>query len=223
MSLAVIVPTRGRPQNVAELLEAWVETTTVAELHLMVDDDDPTAAATQAMTFPARVTLWLEARRRLGGSLNWLAPTLAQRFDAVGFMGDDHRPRTLGWDSRIGDEATRPGAVVYGNDLNQQHRLPTAVFLDARIVRAQGFMVPVGMVHLYLDDYWKLLGERLGTLRYLPDVVIEHMHPTVGKAQWDGLYAEVNAAELYEADRALLDRYVTDRMDADLALIRAGL
>ena len=63
-------------------------------------------------------------------------------------------------------------------------------------------MVPRGLVHLYVDDYWRTLGERLGTLRYLDDVNIQHLHPTAGTAPEDDGYASVNSSERYAADHA---------------------
>jgi hypothetical protein len=61
------------------------------------------------------------------------------------------------------------------------------------------------MVHMYLDDYWLALGSALQRITYLPDVVIEHVHPLAGKAKWDLGYTEVNGPAVYEQDRA---RYV---------------
>lgn len=216
--LTVIAPSRGRPHNVAALLEAWHATTTgFADLVVAVDDDDPTLADYHDLTLGRGVTMTTGPRLRLGGTLNALAPRYAAQ-DHVGFLGDDHRPRTVGWDRLVVEalDAT-PGAVVYGDDLVQRERLPTAVFLDRRIVATLGYMVPPGMVHLYLDDFWRALGERLGTLRYLPNVVIEHLHPTAGTAESDAGYAEVNSSEMYAADRARFEAYRSGSFDADIA------
>lgn len=227
VTMAVIVPSRGRPMNVAGLIEAWSETRNDgAELHIVIDDDDPKISDYSAIFFsrkmPRWVSVWVGPRRRLGGSLNHLAPHLAQHVAVVGFMGDDHRPRTPGWDVSM-YVASGSGSVVYGNDLVQGEALPTAVFLDAAIIRALGYMVPPGAVHLYLDDFWRLLGEKLGTLRYLPDVVIEHVHPITGKAEWDAGYEEVNQPSLYDRDRLVFEAWQHTRMATDIAKIRLAL
>jgi hypothetical protein len=220
--MIVIVPSRGRPHNIAELVECWRTTRATASLWVCVDDDDPELEAYRALDLDWFGTLIVGPRQRLGGWLN-----LAGQFAAgaplttvVGFMGDDHRPRTFLWDREIMN-ATRAGdGVAYGNDMIQGERLPTAVFLAAEIVGMLGYFVPPGMVHLYLDDFWKLLGERLGTLTYLPDVVIEHRHPTAGTAPDDEHYARVNAPEVYAGDRARFDEYVATQLDADIAKLR---
>lgn len=225
--MAVIVPSRGRPHNVAALIDAWFTTRTGdTELHVVLDDDDPTLEEYQDVLHPQRthkwVTCWTGPRMRLGGSLNHHAPYLAQFCDVVGFMGDDHRPRTAGWDVAIA-EACQPDSVVYGDDLIQRSNLPTAAFLGAEIVRTLGWMVLPGMVHLFMDNLWKTLGEQLGTLRYLPDVIIEHVHPIAGLAEWDEGYSAANAAEVWEHDEALYREWVGYRMVDDVARIKAAV
>lgn len=203
--MLVIVPTRGRPENVARLEQAIKDTeTSRADFLYVVDHDDPKAAEYTRLGLSRLIVL--HDRLRLGGTLNWAARKYADLYDAIGFMGDDHLPRTEAWDLRVlqaldvGTGGLTP-RVVYGDDLLQGANLPTAVFLHSRIVTALGYMVPPGMIHLYLDNFWKELGQALNGLVYLPEVVIEHMHPVAGKADWDDRYAEVNAPAMDMGDK----------------------
>jgi radical SAM superfamily enzyme YgiQ (UPF0313 family) len=98
--------------------------------------------------------------------------------------------------------------VAYGNDLLQSENLPTAVMLSKAIVSALGGMVPPKLRHLYLDNFWKRLGEDLGNLVYVPQVIIEHCHPLAGKAEWDEGYRLVNAREMYSFDALVYDNYI---------------
>lgn len=222
-SIAVLVPSRGRPRNAVALIEAWAATSDgVADLIVAIDDDDPTVDDYPSTDLPPWVQVVRGPRRRLGGTLNQLAPDLAKAYDIVGFMGDDHRPRTNAWDAAVEAEM-RPGGVVYGDDLIQHSNLPTAVFLDSRIVRALGWMVVPGMTHLFLDNLWKTLGEQLGTLTYLPHIVIEHVHPIAGKAEWDDGYAQANADDVWENDAGIYRRWTVTQMSDDIAKIRAAL
>jgi hypothetical protein len=148
-------------------------------------------------------------RLRLGPTLHKASAGFASRYPMLGFMGDDHRPRTPGWDAAYVEALTEMGTgIVYGDDLLQGERIPTQVAMTSDIVEAMGGMAPGGLVHMYLDDLWKAVGERLGCLRYLPDVVVEHLHPAAGKARWDDRYAEVNAPEVYADGRARLDAWL---------------
>jgi hypothetical protein len=76
------------------------------------------------------------------------------------------------------------------------------------IVSALGGMVPPKLRHLYLDNFWKKLGEDLGNLVYLDQIIIEHCHPLAGKAEWDEGYRSVNAREVYSFDALAYDFYI---------------
>jgi hypothetical protein len=215
--MLVIVPTRGRPANVERLertravLDPTAAWESLTEFLYVVDDDDPELSAYKALSMtrnPSR--LIVAPRLRLAGTLNEQVRRHQEYYDAVGFMGDDHCPRTQGWDIEILSalNANRPG-VVYGNDLLQGAALPTAVFMDCTIPRALGYFCPPGMTHLYLDNFWKATGEALGTLTYLPDVIIEHLHPGAGKAPMDHRYEEVNSQATWDADKTAWERYQT--------------
>lgn len=223
LPLVVLVPTRGRPHNALSLIEAWQNTGPEhACLVFAVDDDDPELGRYHALHWPHLI---VGPRLRLGGTLNWLAPRAAELgAEVVGFLGDDHRPRTAHWDDALlgALRASGPG-VAYGNDLFQAARLPTAVAISGELVHALGFFVPPGMVHLYLDDWWRHLGEALGALTYLPDVVIEHLHPAAGKADVDASYVETNSAAAYQADHRRWQEYLATRWPDDLARLHKAL
>lgn len=227
MSLLVIVPTRGRVAACAALAAAF--TTTAADLLLVVDADDLERDRYLDLTRPGEVIsdgtgAVITARpavdvmvvapprdtfRGMARALNEAAVEHCGGYDYLGFMGDDHRPRTPDWDTAVVRALERePSSIVYGNDLVQGPNLPTAVFMDARIVRALGRMVPERQVHLFLDNYWKDLGQALGTLRYLPDVVIEHVHPITGKVDWDEGHVRVNDTALFSHDQRAYERFV---------------
>ena len=227
--LVVIVPTRRRPRNIPPLLEAFALASHPETALFVAVDGDPEhqqdyADAWEEHCEVDRDQLWIGTDRlgmcpRLNLSAGMVladcAPTI------VGFMGDDHRPRTVGWDQRIID-AMPPLGVVYTDDGFQGENLPTSVFMDAELIRRLGWMVPPGIGHLFCDNAWKTLGEALGTLVYLSDVLIEHMHPHADKAPMDAGYAEVNSARQWEADEAAFRRWVAADLPRDVARVKAG-
>lgn len=221
-TLCVLVPSRGRPDSAADLVVTWMETQTRARLRFLVDDDDPTLSGYQGLTDVQFVDVVIGPRKRIGPTLNVAAVRAAGVYDAVGFCGDDHRPRTAGWDELM-LAALIPGpGIVYGDDLFQGPNLPTAVVMSSSIINTLGRMVPPGLLHLHLDTAWRDLGNRAGILRYLPDVIIEHMHPQAGKALWDPGYEDVNSAAMWEHDDAAYRAYVDNGgLDADVAKVRA--
>lgn len=221
--LLMIVPSRGRPQSVALLAQAWADTDATAKLLLCVDNDDHTMSQYVDACEQHGIEILVGPRRRMGPTLNEVAVRYCDSWTAIGFMGDDHRPRTTGWDVRMLAELDRLGhGIVYGDDLIHGANLPTAVVMSASIVQTLGYMCPPGLIHLMLDNFWRDLGNGAGCLSYLPDVVIEHMHPIAAKGEWDAGYDEVNADSMYDADGATYQRYVdSGGLAADVEKIRS--
>lgn len=217
--LVVIVPSRGRPHTVDDLVAAFVETCTArTELVLALDEDDPAAE-----DYPAIRAIWQESGTMVS-ALNRAAVTIATDEHApfaIGFMGDDHRPRSTGWDSAYVSALAEMGTgIVYGDDLWQREALPTQCAMTVDIVRALGHMAPP-VRHMYVDNYWLDLGRAADCIRYLPGVVVEHMHPVAGKALWDEGHRRVNAPEVYEEDRAAYTAYRSAHLTTDAMRVRA--
>jgi hypothetical protein len=201
--LTVVVPSRGRPSAVKELAQAFIDTcVSKTQLVVAVDDDDPTLdeyikVSQELESFELTIGL----PNRIGPILNEVVPVFAAVSDNVGFMGDDHRPRTIGWDAAYITALRDMGTgVVYGDDLLMGIQIPTQVAMTSNIVLATGHFVPDGMKHLWLDNAWKAIGEAT-SLRYLPQVVVEHMHPLAGKGEWDESYLANNTDAVFDADK----------------------
>lgn len=232
--LTVIVPSRGRPHTVAELAEAFRDTCTGRTwLLFAVDEDDPEYLAYRdvvdgAICAGRRVQLVAQPSGTMVSALNHAARLLLAapgptQPDAIGFMGDDHRPRTQGWDhAYLAALTTLPG-IVYGNDLLQGANLPTQCAISATAVRALGHMAPEALTHLYVDNYWLGLGQTAGCITYLPDVVVEHLHPVAGKAKWDAGHLRVNEPALYARDREAYAAYWLEHQHRDVLALRNAL
>lgn len=207
--LLVIVPSRSRPESVEQMREVFYgHGTGMADLMFATDDDQ------EPYPYVPGVSYSRGPRLRMCGTLNAVAVKEAKRYKYIGFMGDDHRPRTYQWDRQVID-ALEHNNVVYGNDLLQGENLPTAVFLRAEIVQKLGYMAPPSLIHLYLDNFWLELG-RATSIKYLPNVIIEHMHPAVGKAEWTDSYREVNDQALYSTDEFAFRQYMETQFASDL-------
>ncbi|HEX2551110.1 MAG TPA: glycosyltransferase [Nocardioidaceae bacterium] len=224
--LVVVVPSRGRPQAVAELAQQCAKTCTADTVLLVVlDTDDPTAPEYIA---PAGTQVFFTYTAPAGhvGAINHGATAALRDFApfAIAKLDDDHRPRTVGWDSAYLEALRALGTgIVYGNDLLQGRKLPTAPALTADIVQTLGYMGPPALRHLYVDDFWRDLGTQAGCLRYLPNVVVEHMHPLAGKAAVDDGYRRANAPEQFRADGDAYETYRRESLAADVAKVAALL
>jgi hypothetical protein len=230
-TLTVIVPTRARPQNVARVVTAWHGSGAFndgAGLLFVVDDDDPTLNDYLRVFEDAYVP---GASMRMGIAPTWepLVPKLNRAAvacspyaSAIGFAGDDHLPRTTGWAARYMSVLAELGTgIVHGNDGMRGAELPTEWAMTSDIVQELGGMVPAPVEHLFCDDAVRHLGIEAGCLRYLPDVLIEHMHPMFDKAPGDEQYARVNAPSQYNRDGLAFARWKAEELPGQAARVRA--
>jgi hypothetical protein len=225
--LLVIIPTRGRPGAVPEIVQAWDDTGATADLLFAVDTDDPELAAYRkhaaGLKADGRVRFTFGKRRRLVGTLNAQAVKAAKQYRFLAFLGDDHRPRpaAMPWDARIRECLSGGPGIVYGNDLLQGEVMATAVAMTSDIVTTLGVMVPDCLVHLCADLVWVEWGRGMGRITYLDDMVIEHLHPANGKAVVDQGYEECNSPEQVSADSAAYYDYRDNGgLEADLTKLR---
>lgn len=207
MTLLVLVPSRGRPESAHRLKAAFNKTRVLKETRLLfvLDSDDETIAS-----YPEeRLVYQPSGRKGMVDPLNKAALGHAKSYNMIGFMGDDHLPKTVGWDDFLYDSFDDDGShFIYGNDLLQGEKLPTACMVSTEVILALGYMAPPVLQHLYVDNFWRDLGKATNSLAYDPDIVIEHLHFTNGKSQDDKTYQEANAA--VETDRLAYLEYIAN-------------
>lgn len=206
--LAVIIPSTGRAEQCARLVERIHETSrgAVSDIIVSVESEDLQAYMSALLAAGDSVKIVTpeyapETRSHVAAmnrGVRWLVGQAPFDDDLVDTypvmivkMDDDHWPVTIGWDVQyLNALATLGGTgVVYGNDLFQGERLPTVPGISTNIVRELGWYAPPQLQHWHCDDFWRELGQRSGRLLYLQDTIIEHRHPQAGKAQRDAVYA----------------------------------
>lgn len=220
--LIFIVPSRQRADKIPGLIDAFNVNRTFAELLIATDLDDPDNEQYRVVmnTAPEWVKWRVAGCSGMVAALNHWAAQKALTYAAVGFMGDDHRPRTPGFDQMLINPLMGAPGISYGNDLLQGANLPTHVVVSSVIIRQLGYMVPRTLRHLYADNFWKAIGTATDRLHYVPECVVEHMHPVAGKGEWDDVYRNVNSGEMYARDGAAFQTYVADWLADDIAKIK---
>lgn len=226
----MICPSRSRPGNIQRLAAAWPQVTDAAALLVVCDGDDPQLPGYEQVIgepgAPGQVTMLTVpgGPHRLGPVLNMAVPTaLGYGTGAIGFISDSHLPITPDWDTHLTAAISERPGVAYGDDLFQGRALPTCPVITASVIRCLGYLSPPGIVHLYIDDFWRQLGLDLGHLAYVPGVVVEHLHPAAGKAAWDRQWTANNTSDQYARDHATFQAFLDGQWPADLAALRAHL
>jgi hypothetical protein len=218
VTLGILLPTRGRPDNLDRFLAATEDTADDWHLYLRLDYDDPKAPAYDGVLGQEyrRITVCHGPRVGFAASLNELA-FRAERdgVSHLGMFGDDVVPETPHWDTRLVEALGEDLGVSYGDDgLRHKHGrdLPTHYVTHAEVYRRLGYLAPPTIRHLYLDNVARDVGLYLKNFVFVP-VKITHRHPWVeGEQIHDSTYAEGGRnADLRLADRRAYIQWTQDR------------
>lgn len=223
--MAVLIPSRGRPENIKRFMQAVKDTEADVDVYVGIDPDDPKRQEYDYLSLQYTNLKINEAKRRerFGPTLNRLCDSIlylnnecGENYKYIMWCGDDHVPRTKHWDKEYIKVLDSLGVgIVYGNDLVMGEAIATELAMTTNIVESLGYAVPEGFVHLYIDNYFMELAKSVDKLVYLPDVVVQHMHPVAGMAQEDQTYIEANSPENWTNDRIRFDRYMREELQID--------
>jgi glycosyltransferase involved in cell wall biosynthesis len=202
--IAILMPTRNRKEKAFECYSSWLETETgFSDFYYVIDLDNKEVYGDLPEKAKALYIGKDVDKPGMAYPVNVAANMIKDQYEFIGFVGDDHRFRTKGWDSAFVENIPKPIGFIYGDDLLQGERLPTAIVMTSKVVETLGHMILPELKHLYIDDYWKYLGQMSNTLAYFPQVVIEHMHYSNSKSPMDEQYAVVNDIRIESYDRSV--------------------
>jgi hypothetical protein len=210
LSATWIMPTRGRPKSVARFLDAYIATKATSRVVVMIDECDPCCNEYQALFLLQKYTVGasnvvplLTPRRSVGGHIACMADMLMDTdCTSIGLLGDDIVPRTEKWDVALADAAGFHG-VAYARDLDVDERFANHPVIGVSLLREVGFLVLPGLRRLYIDTVWHDIGTKRGVLRFCPAVILEHLHFSNGKAEFDEVYRKPEA----DSDKAIYERW----------------
>jgi len=135
--------------------------------------------------------------RGLQGSLQWCYETFPNATQ-YGWLADDTRPRTEGWDKRL-EQAAGDWNLAYAKDLwMSEHPISLDALQSGRdlssglcwggeLVRTVGWWALPGVVQAGIDTAWTELIRPLSLHRYVDDVVVEHLHYKAKKRPKDSV------------------------------------
>lgn len=218
--LLIVVPTRGRPESVRRLIDAVEQTATEnTDLIFGVDNDDQ---ATIDLVKSQQVLWQIGPRKGMAEWTNELVQPLLNNYTAFASLGDDHVPRTPGWDKTLLEAISKHGGIgiSYGNDLIMGERLPTAPVVSWEIIVALGWMCAPGLSHMCVDNVIKDIGMGAGCLTYCPDVIIEHLHWCAGKAVADPTYLDAGIFSTDHPDWIAYQEWREKSMNQDIEIVK---
>lgn len=120
-------------------------------------------------------------------------------WEVCSFIGDDVVFETQGWDDRVREEISKFDdriALVYGDDLINGQKLGTHCFLHRNVVNLLGYVVPPVYTAFFSDTHMNEIMENVNRRIFMPDVIMEHAHPSVQKGSYD-----ITTHEMYARNR----------------------
>lgn len=219
--MLVVVPSRGRPENIKRFIAALHKTNAKVDLIVGVDDDDIKLPEYKELENQLNFKLVIGPREKFAKTVNRIMMSNFTKYKYLSWMGDDHVTITLGWDEAYRNELDRLNVgVVYGNDLVMGQEIATELAFTSNIVGVLGYAIPQGFIHLYVDNYFMELGRAIGKLSYLNDIVVQHMHPSAGTALEDLTYREANSPENWTNDKIRFEKYIKEELPLDVEKLR---
>lgn len=193
--ISLLLPTRGRAALAERFMRSaamQAENPAAVEVILRVDEDD---AASHALDAAGLRAVTLVGPRAPMGDYNSLCLRRASG-DIVVLCNDDVVIRTPGWDTRLREvHRAVPDAIylAYPNDLYKGRRVCTFPVLSRRTCELLGDPFPAAYQGAFIDYHLLDIFKRLEhggqpRLRYLEDVLFEHMHFRAGKGELDDTY-----------------------------------
>ena len=122
-----------------------------------------------------------------------------------GFLQDDLHVRTPQWDTLLIAAAGSCGMASCNDMFKAPARMTSATVYGGDLIRAFGFWCPTELEHNFQDDFWEEVGQKCNNWVVLMDVVAEHLHAFIGKAENDATYQ--HGFEPINRDAAAWERY----------------
>jgi len=201
-----IIPTKERFNDFCMFADSWENTTEGFSDVLVVTDKEDSTYTKLKEIYPfkwetSKLTSPLEI-------LNEAATKYCQEYRWLSFMEDDCIHISPNWETSFILKLKELGknGIVYCNDMLNESGLVGIPFMDSSIIARLGYMCPPGLKAGYADNFWKQLGEDMGSLYYFDELIIEHRHFSTGKRKKDSVSCALDA---YTNERKIyLDYYV---------------
>lgn len=226
--ISLLCPTYGRPDGAVAMEVSAIDTCCGPIEVLFGCDNDEQAEAINARRKASEIIDILTVDPAIAGKVskiwNWLVPYSCG--DVLMLANDDIRFHTAGWDAQVYDAfSSFPGrlGMVWCDDGINGPNHAAFPFVTRQWVDVVGHFTP-GIFEFGFNDTWVYdIAKRAGRLKYLPEILIEHRHFSVGKSAFDDTYARQRRDGRWRRDRDLFESTADRReLAARKIVLQAG-
>ena len=215
--IAILVPTRGRFKRLKECYDSFLQLTEgLADFIIVTDHDEQ------------ELYDWCENTE----IINLPSPTIEDFVQKVNFaydklpkykhyfvLSDDFIFQTPYESILLKQAGKQKYSMFYGDDTMQHERIPTMQFISGNIPEKLGYILFPQFKHLFCDVAFKVLGEKLGCLKYFPEIIIEHRHYLKDASLTDDSYLRSNSFERYKEDGFVFADWYVNFLEKELELL----
>lgn len=225
-AISILTPTRNRPNNCDRFIKSLYETTQYTgtlELLFYVDSDDPAKDIYKEIEERWQNNFWrieFVIGEPMSVSKSWNIIAEKSLGDIMIMGNDDLVYKTVRWDSKLMArllELDNPYYLSWFNDGINGNRHCAFPVITREWYETLGYFSP-GIFNFGYNDTWVYdIAKRVGKLNYMNEILVEHLHFSVGKSNMDDTYARNRTQEkgnLYRKDREIYERTVEDRIIA---------
>lgn len=191
----MICCTKNRPDRIQEMIKSYNQTkgSDNTDIIYCLDKEDKRLAEYTPILKGNKIIT--EHPNYQTPMFNLISKKLYPDYNYYGLVNDDHIFRTKDWDIELVNTVKEKGGgfgiahancLWYDSDVLCRH--PSCFVYSNKIIKALEYAIYPDLQHYKIDTYLRDLTEPLGLLFYREDVIVEHMHYHVGKAENDENY-----------------------------------
>jgi hypothetical protein len=180
-----ILTSLGRPDRIRKVVESY-DWSAQSRVILALWQGDKRLPEYLAQKWPGGWQIKIVPMRGNGPTYNDIFSMYPDE-PCYGFLADDAILDEQGM-LRILEQSAGDWNLSYANDKHWGAKLPTMPCIGGELARAVGYLAPTALLHWAIDNAWGTLGERLGCLRYHPELTYTHLNPVWGTAPDDPTY-----------------------------------
>lgn len=229
-SILTIVPSRKRPELLAEMMASFVATRSPEnDLVVYVSKDDPRYDDyARSLPWPERCLMVNGPRQYISHTYNMFAEQNPQ-YDYYAPLNDDHFCITPGWDRKLVElletKSRGWGCAMAADKLTDWDKYPhpSGCVVSKKTIDALGFMFYPKLHHIGNDVIMGKLFLALGILHGAKDVMIEHRHWVNGIRPMDDNYKWVYGREEQEYGNKMVMDYLYTQYNDDFKKLKEAM
>lgn len=221
MKISLLIPTRHRSEYMKRIYDNVIDKSydlNNIEIVFYVDKDDKKSIIiAESLSKNKKLQVKFIVGERIVLSQMWNECWRIANGEIFHHAGDDILYQTNGWDVIIRNEFLKyPDRIIftYGRDgIVDSDELGTHGFIHKNWTNTVGYFVPPYFSADYNDTWLTDLAKKINRLVYLPELFIEHLHFSVGKAELDDTYQEARRRRKKDKVRALYNSKENERVE----------